>query len=94
MNADRTKEAKRPVVGERPFPWRCRHCGKSEVVMATIRYDAEVRHDGRLYTFTVDQLEIPVCQACGERVFTEEVDDQISAGVRQLVLTHRVERTG
>ena len=45
-------------------------------------YDAEVRHDGRLYTFTIPDLDIPVCQACGNKVFTEKVDDQISAALR------------
>src|SRR5271155_486486 len=47
-----------------------------------MRYDAEVRHDGRLYAFTVPNLELPVCQACGSKVFTENVDDQISAALR------------
>jgi DNA-binding transcriptional regulator YiaG len=50
--------------------------------MTTISYDTEVRHDGRLYTFTVPALEIPICQACGEKVFTENVDDQINAALR------------
>jgi DNA-binding transcriptional regulator YiaG len=50
--------------------------------MTTIRYDAEVRHDGRLYAFTIPHLDIPVCQACGEKVFTEKVDDQINAALR------------
>ena len=50
--------------------------------MTRISYDAEVRHDGRLYTFTIPDLEIPVCQACGNKVFTEKVDDQISAALR------------
>jgi DNA-binding transcriptional regulator YiaG len=27
-------------------------------------------------------LDIPVCQACGEKVFTEKVDDQINAALR------------
>ena len=68
---------------DRPFPWRCRHCGKNQVQPATIRYDAEVRHDGRLYAFTVPKLAIPVCQACGEKVFTEKVDDQINSALRE-----------
>ncbi len=50
--------------------------------MTKIGYDAEVRHDGRLYTFTIPDLEIPVCQACGNKVFTEKVDDQINAALR------------
>jgi DNA-binding transcriptional regulator YiaG len=50
--------------------------------MTTIRYDAEVRHDGRLHAFTVPHLHLPVCEACGARVFTEKVDDQINAALR------------
>jgi DNA-binding transcriptional regulator YiaG len=50
--------------------------------MRTLSYDAEFRHDGQLYQLTVPQLHIPVCDACGEKVFTEEVDDQISAALR------------
>lgn len=82
MNHSGTIESKRPVGADRPFPWRCRHCGKSQVQLAAIRYDAEVRHDGRLYALTVPNLAIPVCQACGEKAFTEKVDDQINNALR------------
>jgi ribosome-binding protein aMBF1 (putative translation factor) len=50
--------------------------------MARTDYKAEVRHDGRLHTFTVANLELPVCQACGEKVFTEEVDRQVNRALR------------
>ncbi len=50
--------------------------------MGTASYDAEVRHDGRLHSFTVPQLHLPICRACGEKVFTEQVDDQIGAALR------------
>lgn len=82
MHASHPKESKRPVGADRPFPWQCRHCGKGQVVMNTLSYDAEVRHDGRLYTFTVPRLDIPVCQACAEKVFTEKVDEQINGALR------------
>lgn len=49
--------------------------------MATTEYEAEVRHDGRLHAFTVPNLKLPVCQACGERLFTDEADDQIDAAL-------------
>jgi len=75
-------KSKRAPNAERQFPWRCRRCGKREVVMATAAYNAEVRHDGRLYTFTIPRLELPVCQACGEQVFTEKVDEQVNAALR------------
>ena len=50
--------------------------------MSSTSYDAEVRHDGILYAFKIPNLEIPICRACGEKVFTEKVDDQINAGLR------------
>jgi putative zinc finger/helix-turn-helix YgiT family protein len=81
MNANHS-QPKRPVDSDRPFPWRCRHCGKSQVVMTSINYDAEVRHDGRVHMFAVANLELPVCQVCGNKVFTEKVDDQINAALR------------
>ena len=46
--------------------------------MATTVYEAEIRHDGRLHAFTVPNLKLPVCQACGERLFTNGADDQIN----------------
>jgi len=63
--------------------------------MTTMNYDAEVRHDGRLHTFTVLHLNIPVCAACGEKVFTEKVDDQINAALRshlQLLTPHEIRK--
>ena len=50
--------------------------------MTTTRYDAELRYDGRLYAFAVPSLNIPACEACGEKVFTENVDHQIQAALR------------
>lgn len=82
MPANHAKQTKRRVGTERPFPWRCRHCAKNEVVMGTVSYDAEIRHDGRVYSFTIPELNLPVCKACGEKVFTEKVDDQISRALR------------
>jgi DNA-binding transcriptional regulator YiaG len=82
MNSKNSTELKRPFRAERPFPWRCAQCEEDQVRMATTSYDAEVRYDGRLYTFTVPALEIPICQACGAKVFTETVDGQINAALR------------
>ena len=50
--------------------------------MATTDYQAEVRHDGRLYAFTVPNLQLPICQACGEKIFTEDTDRQVQAALR------------
>jgi len=66
----------------KPFPWRCRHCGKQEVTLATTNYTGKIRQGGRLYTFPVPDLKLPTCQACGERVFTEHVDAQVNDALR------------
>jgi DNA-binding transcriptional regulator YiaG len=50
--------------------------------MGKTSYAAEVRYDDRLHSFTVPDLELPVCAACGEQVFTEDVDRQVSAALR------------
>jgi len=50
--------------------------------MVVVSYDADVKYDGRLYTIRVPQLEIPICQACGAKVYTEQVDSQINAALR------------
>jgi hypothetical protein len=50
--------------------------------MGTTEYRTEVRHDGRLYCFTIPRLEVPICQACGEKVFTETVDVQVNDALR------------
>ena len=81
MNAKPTNPSLKPERGH-AMPRRCRRCGKNEFVTSTTSFDAEVRHDGRLHKFTIPNLELPVCRACGERVFTEAVDDQINAHLR------------
>ncbi len=82
MHPRQARKAKRAPNAERPFPWCCRHCAKQEVVIVTAEFKAEVRHDGRLHTFTIPDLELPECRACGERVFTEEVDAQVNDALR------------
>ena len=74
---------KRPLGAERPFPWRCRHCGELAVVPKRVDYQDEVRYDGRLVSFLARNIEIPNCQNCGEKVFTEIVDDQLTASLRE-----------
>ncbi len=50
--------------------------------MTATAYEAEIRHDGRLHSFTIPSLDIPACRACGEKVFTEDVDQQIDDALR------------
>lgn len=76
------KTKPRPRISERQFPWRCAECGDKAVRLTRTEYGASVRHDGRLYSFTVPELEIPICSSCGAKVFTEEVDQQIATAFR------------
>lgn len=68
---------------DRPFPRHCPECGKVEVQPAAIAYDAEVKHDGRLYSFRIPALQINKCAACGEVLFSNVTDDQISQALRE-----------
>jgi putative zinc finger/helix-turn-helix YgiT family protein len=66
----------------RPFPWKCRKCGKDEVRPAIVDYPVEIEHDGRLYTFTVNGLKSPQCQSCQEIYPDSEANEQISSAFR------------
>jgi putative zinc finger/helix-turn-helix YgiT family protein len=70
-------------IPRKEFPWRCGQCGRTEVFPARTTYTARIRHDGRLHEFTIPALRIPTCRACGERVFTEDVDEQINESLRE-----------
>jgi transcriptional regulator with XRE-family HTH domain len=50
--------------------------------MATTDFEVEVRHDGRLYSLSIPNLHLPICQACGEKVFTVNVDRQVNDALR------------
>jgi putative zinc finger/helix-turn-helix YgiT family protein len=63
--------------------YRCVECGKTEVRPAVIAYDAEVKHDGRLCRFSINDLHVNRCDACGEVFFDATTDAQISQGLRQ-----------
>jgi putative zinc finger/helix-turn-helix YgiT family protein len=49
---------------------------------AAIPYRAKATYDGRLYEFDVPDLSIPKCEACGELVFSNRVDDLITQAFR------------
>ena len=79
-NRRRTKPAH---ACDKPFPRHCPECGKLKVQPATIAYDAEVKHDGRVYAFPIPALRANKCAACGEVLFSNVTDDQISQALRE-----------
>jgi len=67
----------------KPFPRLCPECGQTQVYPAKIPYDAEVKHDGRMYSFQIPALEVNKCAPCGEIFFSNVTDDQISQALRE-----------
>ncbi len=74
-----------PEHQSKPFPWRCPKCLAREVRPKSIAYRAQVKHDGRLHEVVVPHLSLPVCDACGEQVFSNETEAQISRALRALL---------
>jgi len=68
---------------EKQFPRRCFKCKKMEVYHDVIPYTARVKHDNCLYTFPIAELQIQKCRSCGEILFDNDTDDQISQGLRE-----------
>jgi len=69
----------------RPFPWKCMACAKNEVRLTVIPYDCECNVHGVLHPVHLDALEIPICSACGELVFTVAVDEQIETALEDML---------
>jgi putative zinc finger/helix-turn-helix YgiT family protein len=64
-------------------PQRCPECGKIDVHQEVISYTARVKHDGASYTFQVPQLHVNKCRSCGEVLFDNTTDEEISCGLRK-----------
>ncbi len=67
----------------RPFPWFCPKCHKKEVRPATISYQTQRLHEGRLVAVHIPHLDVPKCSNCGELVFNYAADEQILEAVRR-----------
>lgn len=46
-----------------------------------IDYPARINYDGRIVSFLAKDISIPICQNCGDKRFTLDVDDQINAAL-------------
>ncbi|HUU94426.1 MAG TPA: type II TA system antitoxin MqsA family protein [Phycisphaerae bacterium] len=66
----------------KPFPWRCPRCLGREVRPVTIEHTSQVKHDGRLHEITLRELVVPKCPACGELVFCNDTEEQVSRALR------------
>lgn len=66
----------------RPYPWKCRSCGKPSLSPTVVDYPAEMEHDGRAYSFVVPQLEILECSSCHNRVLPDEALARVTGELR------------
>ena len=65
------------------FDCPCPTCGQGELLLETISHEAEIKHDGRLHTFTIPHLHVKKCNACGEVFFDATSHDEISQALRE-----------
>jgi DNA-binding transcriptional regulator YiaG len=63
--------------GAKPFPWRCHRCRKKEVRPAVSAYRSPILYEGQQYPLDTPELVVPRCAACGEFVFTDQVEQQV-----------------
>jgi putative zinc finger/helix-turn-helix YgiT family protein len=93
MTPEKSQTTDGPSAQGKPFPWRCPECGKMEVRPVITAHTSQIKHDGRLHTVNVAQLRVPQCGACGELVFDNEADHQITQALRQqlgLLSSHQI----
>ena len=67
----------------KPYPRRCGECGAVAVTAATIAYDAQIKHDGKVHSFHIPALPVDQCNECRELFFTNVSSDAKSDGLRK-----------
>ena len=77
--------SEKPLLACRPYPWKCGECKERTVKPAIVEYTLSIAHDGRTYTVTVPDLEIPRCEKCGYMVMISDANLRIDDALRQLL---------
>ena len=64
---------------DRRFSRRCAECHQRAMKLTTVPYTVQVDHDGRKYTVTIPDLDVPKCSNCGaisiDAVAEREIDN-------------------
>jgi putative zinc finger/helix-turn-helix YgiT family protein len=77
------RTSKKSLVQGKPFPWRCPECGQDEVHPAVVSHKSRICLDGKTYTVELPELRVPRCRACGELVFDNDAEEQITRTLRK-----------
>ncbi len=58
---------------------QCQKCRSVKIVLEEISYTTTLYcgDSDKYHTFNITNLTIPICQSCGKKIFTEDVDKQI-----------------
>ncbi len=63
---------------------KCMACRERAVAPTTLpTYTADLEHDGRGYTVTINDFQVLQCQRCGAIVLDDAADDRLSDALRQ-----------
>lgn len=73
----------KPATQAKPFPWPCAECGRKEVYPTVVSHTSRIRLDGKTYTVELPVLRVPRCRACGELVFDNDAEEQITQALRE-----------
>lgn len=71
------------VANQKPFPWKCAHCGQRTISPVAAAYSCTMEHDGRSYLVEVADLDTPRCSNCGEIVLDDGANRRLSEAFRQ-----------
>jgi hypothetical protein len=77
------RSANKRDMGSKPYPRRCAECGQLAVQPATIPYDAQLKHDGKLHEFHMAALPVDQCTSCDAEYFTNATADAKARALRQ-----------
>ena len=56
---------------------------KKEVRPVTMPHSSRIKYDGRVYEVKVARLHVPKCGSCGELMFDNAADEQITRALRE-----------
>jgi putative zinc finger/helix-turn-helix YgiT family protein len=48
-------------------------------------YSMPAKHDGRVYQVQIPEFHVPKCEACGELIFGDDADNQITEALRAML---------
>ncbi|HYV39424.1 MAG TPA: type II TA system antitoxin MqsA family protein [Gemmataceae bacterium] len=54
----------KPANRVRPYPWKCRNCGKIAVHPAVVTYEVDIEYEGKAYHVVTEKLPAPQCREC------------------------------